>query len=104
MAVRSPLSGKQIAKNPNYLRGYESERWHDGLVRLRYKFVAVGVDMSWTFFDLITINISRPLEALFDEIEYRLARRVARSISMMKHIRGAESSLRRGSKMEIRSG
>jgi hypothetical protein len=75
MAVRSPLSGKQIAKNPNYLRGYESERWHDGLVRLRYKFVAVGVDMSWTFFDLITINISRPLEALFDEIEYRLARR-----------------------------
>ncbi len=34
--------------------------------------------METTIFELIAINISRVLEAVFDEIEYRLARRALR--------------------------
>jgi len=34
--------------------------------------------MATTIFDLIAIKISRVLEAVFDEIEYRLARRALR--------------------------
>jgi len=34
--------------------------------------------MATAIFELIAINVSRVLEAVFDEIEYRLARRALR--------------------------
>ncbi len=40
--------------------------------------------MALAIFDAITINISRVLEALFDEIEYRLAKRVLRHAGQAK--------------------
>jgi len=40
--------------------------------------------MAFEVFSAITMNISRVLEALFDEIEYRLARRELRHASKVK--------------------
>jgi hypothetical protein len=40
--------------------------------------------MALTIFDAITIHISRPLEALFDELEYHLAKRALRRTAKLK--------------------
>jgi hypothetical protein len=43
--------------------------------------------MSWTILENITIIISKVLEALFDEIEYRLARLALRHASKNRRVR-----------------
>lgn len=40
--------------------------------------------MAFAIFDAITINISRILEALFDELEYHLAKRALRHAAKAK--------------------
>jgi hypothetical protein len=40
--------------------------------------------MAFVFLDALTINISRILEALFDELEYRAARRDFRQVTKLK--------------------
>jgi hypothetical protein len=37
--------------------------------------------MASAIFDLVTMNISKVLEAIFDQIEYRLAKRALRHAS-----------------------
>jgi hypothetical protein len=43
-----------------------------------------SIHMALAIFDAITIHISRLLEALFDELEYRLARRALRRAKKLK--------------------
>jgi len=40
--------------------------------------------MVWAILEIIATNISKALEALFDEIEYRLAKRALRHASKFK--------------------
>lgn len=40
--------------------------------------------MRLAIFHAIMINLSRPLEALFDELEYRSAKRVRRRVAKLK--------------------
>jgi hypothetical protein len=49
--------------------------------------------MALTIFDAITIHISRVLEALFDELEYRLARRALRRAAKLKARRLRQTSV-----------
>jgi hypothetical protein len=43
--------------------------------------------IPWAILEMIGINISKVLEALFDEIEYRLARRALRHASKNRRVR-----------------
>ncbi len=47
--------------------------------------------MAFAIFDAITINISRVLEASFDELEYRLAKRAFRHAAEAKARRRSRS-------------
>jgi hypothetical protein len=45
---------------------------------------AAGIHMALAIFDAITIHISRVLEAVFDDLEYRLAKRALRRAAKLK--------------------
>jgi hypothetical protein len=49
--------------------------------------------MALAIFDAITIHVSRLLEALFDELEYRLARRALRRAAKLKVRRGFDKTI-----------
>ncbi len=49
--------------------------------------------MALAIFDAITIHISRLLEALFDELEYRLARRALRRTAKLKARRASRTKV-----------
>jgi hypothetical protein len=49
--------------------------------------------MALAIFDAITIHISRILEALFDELEYRLAKRALRRAAKLKVKRRPEKTI-----------
>lgn len=49
--------------------------------------------MAFTIFDAVTINISRVLEAVFDGLEYRLAKRALRHAAKARAKRRSPSRL-----------
>jgi hypothetical protein len=81
-------TAKQLARNNNttvssWVGGMTLQKTGSQPTRLSCAMV-VGLIMAFEIFDAITISVSRVLEALFDALEFRLARRAFRNAAKLK--------------------
>ena len=56
-------------------------------------FMGSKAHMALALFDAITLNVSRALEALFDEVDYRLAKRALRHAAEAKAKRRSHTNV-----------